>query len=155
MLAYLFWHRPHAGVDLGHYEDSLRAFHAALELPSASFRLEQLPFGEGGGYEDWYLVADWQSLGALAEVAVDSLHRDAHDRAARNAAQGWGGVYRLIRGATAPPQLARWLEKPPGQTYETFLSSLPSSTIWQRQLVLGPAPEFCLGDGPPDARRAL
>jgi hypothetical protein len=131
-------------------------------MPSASFRLKQLPFDDVDGYEDWYLVADWQGFGKLAEVAVDSRHRDAHDRAARNAAKGWGGVYRLLRGDFTPPRLARWVEKSPGATYETFLRSLPTSTIWQRQLVLGPAPEFCLAEsaldlaeGEADARRAL
>jgi hypothetical protein len=71
-LAYVFWHRPREDVDPAGYEDSLRAFHATLDLPSASFRLEALPFDERGGYEDWYLVEDWARLGELNAAAVDA-----------------------------------------------------------------------------------
>src|SRR6266567_8441015 len=155
MLAYLFWHRPRDGVDSARYEDALRHFHAALEVPSATFRLRQLPFAEADGYEDWYAVEDWQALGDLNVVAVDQRRRDLHDRAAGLSGEGWGGVYDLVRGAAVPPPVARWMAKPDGRSYEEFLGSLAASTIWQRQLLLGPAPEFCLGQGTPDGRQQL
>ena len=59
MLAYVFWHLPAGGADVAAYEAAERSFQAALEVPSACFRVERLPFGEVGGYEDWYLVEDW------------------------------------------------------------------------------------------------
>lgn len=143
MLAYVFWHRPEAAADVSVYEDAQRAFHAAIEVPSASFRVERLPFGEGGGYEDWYLVDDWGALGELNESAVDDVRRGQHDRAASHAAAGWGSVYELVRGAAEIPDGVEWLEKPRGKTSAEFVASLPHASVWRRQLVLGPAPEFC------------
>ena len=102
-LAYVFWHRPRDDVDRGGYEDAMRAFHATLDLPSATFRLDALPFDDRDGYEDWYLVEDWARLGALNDAAVDSTHRPAHDVPAHAVAEGWGGVYRLLHGE---PELA-------------------------------------------------
>jgi hypothetical protein len=59
MFAYVFWHRPQRGIDRTSYEEAQRAFHGALEVTSACFRLAKLPFGEGdSGYEDWATV--WQ-----------------------------------------------------------------------------------------------
>jgi hypothetical protein len=37
-----------------------------------------------------------------------------------------------------------WCSKPAGVPYPAFLATLPAVETWQRQLVLGPAPEFCL-----------
>lgn len=153
MLAYLFWHRPAAGVDRAEYEEAQRRFHAAIELPSACFRLGELPFGRGGeGYEDWYLVEDWAGLGALNEAAVDAGRRPHHDRAAALVGPGWAGVYRLLRGAAEVPAATRWLEKPRGQAVEQVLDGLGEGAAWQRQMVLGPAPELCLA-APGDVSR--
>ncbi len=145
MLAYVFWHRPRDAADVATYETDLRSFHDALELTSRPFRLERLPFGTGGGYEDWYLVEDWSALGALNEVAVDARHRLSHDRVAERAADGWGGVYELLRGEARVPEGTDWLDKPRGESTEEFVSSLPHPDVWRRLLVLGPAPEFCGG----------
>ena len=143
MLAYVFWHRPAAEADASAYEVAQRAFHTAVETPSTSFRIDRLPFGEGGGYEDWYLVDDWEALGELNAEAVDRLRRDKHDHAASLAAAGWGAVYELVRGEAEIPQGVEWLEKPRGESSKEFVASLPHDSIWRRQLVLGPAPEFC------------
>jgi len=151
-LAYVFWHRPRAEVDPADYEAALRGFHATLELPSASFRLAALPFDPRDGYEDWYLIDDWADLGTLNAAAVDGVHRPAHDVAAHAAAEGWGGVYRLVRGEPEPPPLTRWAWKLPGQPLEEFLGSFDAPAIWMRQMVLGPAPEFCLVEGDPAGR---
>ena len=145
-LAYLFWHRPLADVESDDYEDALADFHASLEVVSAAFRLAALPFDPGGGYEDWYLVDGFAGLEALQAAAVADVRRREHDAAAARSAQGWGGVYALLRGEPEPPPATRWLAKPRGQSYETFLQTLASPTVWQRQLVLGPAPEFCVVD---------
>jgi hypothetical protein len=155
MLAYVFWHRPAAGADVALYEDAQRAFHAAIEAPSASFRIDRLPFGEGGGYEDWYLVEDWAALGELNDHAVDAIRRDEHDQTASLAATGWGAVYGLVRGGAEIPAGVEWLDKPRGEASAGFIDSLPHSSIWRRQLVLGPAPEFCCGTPNPVERTRL
>lgn len=144
MLAYVFWHQPKAGVSSAAYEEAQRSFHAAIEVPSACFRLVSLPFAGSGGYEDWYLSEDWAGLGALNETAVDAIRRDSHDRAASLAAEGWGGVYSLVRGAAEIPAGVEWLDKPRGEPAEEFAAALPHESVWRRQLVLGPAPEYCL-----------
>ncbi len=148
-LAYVFWHRPAAGVEPSEYEVRLCAFHERLPYPSAAFRLDRLPFGEAGcGYEDWYLVEGWAALGELSARAVDARRRLPHDEVAAMAGEGWGGVYGLVRGDPAPPAgSARWLDKPRGIAYESFLAELHAPCVWLRQLVLGPASEVCAGGG--------
>ncbi len=154
MLAYVFWHRPRPDTEHGEYERRLSAFHSGLAQRgciSAAFRLEQLPFAPCDGYEDWYLVEDWQGLGALNEVALERHSRQAHDQIADFSAEGWGAVYRLLGGQPDAPEAARWLDKPTGVSSAAFLdelratgNELEATAVWQRQLVLGPAPEFCL-----------
>jgi len=144
MLAYVFWHRPRPEVDLAAYEEAQRGFHSKLERRSACYRVAELPFESVAGYEDWYLVDDWNDLGELNEAAVDSVRRPAHDRAAADADGGWGGVYLLVRGAEVAPEGAEWHDKPRLIPTKTFLADLPETTIWRRELVLGPAPEFCV-----------
>lgn len=143
MLAYVFWHRPGSDVDVSDYEERLRSFHRTLDSLSASFRLTQFPFGEGGGYEDWYLVANWAELGKLNERAIDSHHRPSHDRVALAATGGWGGIYELVQGEARIPHGTQWRDKPQGEPTPEFIASLPHPTVWRRQLVLGPGPEFC------------
>jgi hypothetical protein len=155
VLAYLFWHRPAPGVDLAKYEAAHRAFHRALGSASAAFRLAELPFEGGAGYEDWYLVDDWAGLGALNAAAVEGRRRSDHDRIAAIAGSGWGAVYTLLRGEESIPTEARWLDKPRSDSYEDFVASLPETTIWQRQLTLGPAPEFCLAEASTSSREIL
>jgi hypothetical protein len=146
LLAYLFWHRPRPGVEREEYEQAQRQFQALLEGEAACFRLEALPFDDGPGYEDWYLVEDWQALGELNAAAVDARRKGGHDRAAAMAADGWGGIYASIHGPASIPAQARWAHKPRGESTADFLAEIRDDTpVWQRQLVLGPAPEFCIG----------
>jgi hypothetical protein len=153
MLAYVFWHRPKPGVDVADYEEAQRGFHVSLETPSASFRLAELPFRDGpGGYEDWYLVEDWAALGELNAQAVDATRAHPHDRIASLAADGWGGVYALARGVAEIPAGVEWLDKPRAESSREFIASLPHPALWRRELVLGPAPEFC-GAGPESSDR--
>lgn len=160
MLAYLFWHRPRPGVEREEYEQAQRQFHASLEIQSACFRLERLPFEEEPGYEDWYLVDDWAALGELNRAAVDATHRPSHDGAAALVGDGWGGVYACVRGEPTIPAAAEWRHKPRGEPSSEFLARFEEGlTVWQRQMVLGPAPELCVAtetEGePPAGRRAL
>lgn len=141
MLAYIFWHQPEAARDT--YENAQRSFHAAIEVPSACFRIDSLPFSEGSGYEDWYLVNGWAALGELNSHAVDVVRGDLHARAASHVMRGWGALYELVRGPGEIPKGVEWLEKARGTPAEEFVSSLPHESVWRRQLVLGPAPEFC------------
>ncbi len=155
MLAYLFWHRPAVGVDRAEYEEAQRRFHAAIGVASGCFRVTELPFGKGGdGYEDWYLVEDWAALGTLNAAAVDTERRPSHDRAAALVGNGWAGVYALLQGADEIPEQVRWIDKQRGEVTAEFLAGQSEAPVWQRQMVLGPAPEFCLGaeDGVSRAR---
>ena len=147
MLAYLFWHAPNQPRRATEYERRLIAFHQTIQgsvVASAAFRLERLPFVQAAGYEDWYLVDDWAALGQLNDAAVSAGPAQPHDAVARLARDGWGGVYRLIRGNPAVPERGRWASKPRDQTYASFLGRASAETVWQRQLVLGPAAEFFL-----------
>jgi hypothetical protein len=71
---------------------------------------------------------------------------------AKLAGTGAGALYGLRRGdpeSVAQP-CATWLSKPAGMPYAEFdermaaLLDAPGASLWQRQLVLGPTPEFCL-----------
>jgi hypothetical protein len=168
MLAYVFWHRPAAGVAAADYERDLIAFHRSLAhqppsglLGSAALRASMLPWLDGGervgGYEDWYLLESWNAVGVLEVAAVSRGHVSAHDRAARHAGSGAGAVYKRVEGE-ADPAAARsavWVSRPSGQTDPTMADLLEDgmdpgeSALWRRCLVLGPAPEFCLLGGVP------
>jgi len=161
VLAYVFWHRSAADGDRGAYETRLTAFHAALAaappegfVASAALRVDEAPWlpGEGAAYEDWYGVRDWAALGRLNEAAVRGSRAEPHDAVAARAAAGAGAVYRLVAG---PPELAAgrasWLAKPAGTDREAFHDTLagPGRSVWMRQMVLGPAPEYVVRSGAP------
>ena len=152
-IAYVFWHWPTAGTDPARYAEALVAFHHVLaSAPPAGFRGSRVLEVEGApwlpvarAFEDWYFLDDFAALGALNEAAVAGARREPHDAAARLAAGGHGAIYRLLTPAPGPLSgVATWCSKPPGVPYPRFLETLPAAETWQRQLVLGPAPEFCL-----------
>lgn len=163
MLAYLFWHWSRAGADAAEYEAALAGFHRSLAAGSPpgfrrslSFRLGAAPWvaaGEAaGGYEDWYVVDDSAALDPLNAAAVSGARRAPHDRAAAGAAGGAGGLYRWQWGELdlGEARAAAWLEKPGGVSYAAFEARLGewlgvgAVAVWQRQMVLGPAPEYCV-----------
>ena len=160
MLAYVFWHWKQAEITATDYEQRQRAFHAALAaapspgfLGSFSVSFSHAPWASGGGeaYEDWYLVQDFASLGLLNEAAVSASRATPHEAAAAVTAGGAGGLYGLRRGAVLrQPQYAHWFGKPEGMPYsELFVQLAPveeqvQGALWMRQMVLGPAREFCL-----------
>jgi hypothetical protein len=162
VLAYVFWHRPRSEADIEAYETALIGFHRSLAHSrpvgleeSASFRVAELPWiaGEGAGYEDWYLLDGFSSLGVLNEAAVGRGHRTAHDHAARQTALGTAGLYALQDGDTVAWErgaVGVWVEREPGSAAFALsdlltdgLTSEPSC-LWRRQMSFGPAPEFCL-----------
>jgi hypothetical protein len=166
VLAYLFWHRPAESTDVAAYERALGAFHRSLARTppvglhgSACFRLAELPWvapagdDSQAGYEDWYLVEDHAALGVLNEAAVGRGHRTSHDQAARLFGVGAGGLYGLLEGdlpSLGEASLAIWVSRPAGSRQQGLGELLGDgmdprhASLWRRQLVLGPAPEFCL-----------
>jgi hypothetical protein len=164
VLAYVFWHRPAAGVHAEDYERALVRFHHSLaESPPAGFdssvtlRASELPWLKGGaeaaiGYEDWYLVENWTAVGVLETAAVSRGHAGAHDTAARAMGAGAGAVYRLLEGTAnlADMHTAVFVTRPLGAEAPQIADLLEDgfdpvrSALFQRSLVLGPAPELCL-----------
>ncbi len=157
MLAYVFWHYPADGLDAARYEAHLAAFHRTLGaapprgfLGSAAYRIDGASWLPGGeGYEDWYELADWDALGVLNEAAVSASMRGDHDAVASLADGGAGGVYRALRPAPrGATEAVLWLAKPKRTPYREFIAAfdaLPAGcALWQRQMVLGPAAEFCV-----------
>lgn len=119
MLAYVFWHRPRAGVDAGAYETALVAFHEALGREalegvhgSAALAVEDLPWLGGPGYEDWYHLEASFALDTLNAAAVTGPMTEPHRAVASLTGAMVGGVYRQVEG------------------------------VWRRQMVLGPIPEL-------------
>jgi hypothetical protein len=160
VLDYVLWHQPAAGVDAQRYEAALAAFHDALRrspprgfVRSRSYRVDNATWLPGEtGYEDWYDVVDFASLGLLNEAAVAARLRPAHDDAASLTGYGSAGLYELVHSAT-PELPARtaclWLSKPARQSYEAFRGEVQTQfgaiiEFHQRQMTLGPAPEFCV-----------
>ena len=74
----------------------------------------------------------------------------AHDSAAAQMEEGHGGLYALVWGEPALPErsTAVWLTRPRGIQWRTSLDTLraqlPGTTLWRRQMVLGPGKEFAL-----------
>ena len=169
MLAYVFWHSPAVPERTPRYEERLAAFHRALQtakpdgfLRSTAYRVHDGSWLPGApGYEDWYEVADWAALGVLNATAVSASVRPDHDAVAELAGGGAGGLYGLLRRASTDPAshtLAVWAVKPRHVSYPDFVAWLEmfpaDCALWQRQMVLGPAPEFCVA-GPEPLIREL
>jgi hypothetical protein len=150
VLAYVFWHRPAPGSH--DYEQRLTAFHDVIGVESTWHQVSGLPWMGGlDGYEDWYLVEDWAGLGALNERALSGPRRAPHDAAAAEASWGVAGIYALKRGSADLHGIthAAWRAKPVGVPYDTFEERLPGQSVWQRQMTLGPTPEYVLLDAQP------
>jgi hypothetical protein len=137
---------------------------------SAVFKLDEVPWAvhlagtealdSQPGYEDWYLLEDFAALGVLNEAAVGRGHRTTHDDAARRFGGGAGGLYALVEGCRsdsgepATPlgeaNVAIWVARPAGAPRRDLGDLLGDgmdprhASLWRRQLVLGPASEFCL-----------
>lgn len=160
-LGYLFWHWPLPDVSTESYEEGLRSFQRALTsdgpsglIEALTFREERLPWEtrRGRRYEDWYVVKDFSGLGVINQAAVKNSAAAPHDSVARQASGGAGGVYRRILGELPPrdARFAAWFQKPSGLTYRSLYERVGGSVkhsetgVWQRQMTLGPAPEFCV-----------
>lgn len=161
MHAYVFWHWPRPDAAGPAYDEALAEFHHALAGAgaawfhgSATFRARDLPWlpTAGWSYEDWYLIDGSAALDTLNDLAVSGARQRPHDRTAAAADGGSGGLYRLRAGVPdlAAARVAAWFAKPAGTGYEALLGRLRPWTeragvsLWMRQMVLGPAREFCL-----------
>jgi hypothetical protein len=160
VLAYVFWHWQQADAATTEYERWLCHFHAALAaappaglVRSRAFALQGAPWANAGhdAYEDWYHLGGSADLDALNDAAVSGSRRLPHEGAAALAAGGTAGLYRLRLGDPATVvRRAHWFPKPRDATYASFLNRLTplvtstGGALWQRQMTLGPAAEFCL-----------
>ena len=161
MLAYVFWHWPQPQIETGSYVDHLIAFHRTLAAnkpdgfrESVVFRIRDANWlnTDGEAYEEWYLLDDSAAMDRLNDAAVSGVCEEPHNRVAREAADGTGGLYRLRAGAEdlAQARYAVWLSKPDGVSYKDFYAGLESITsqpgvaLWGRQMTLGPTTEFCI-----------
>lgn len=159
MLAYIFWHWRYRRIDKAFYQKLIIDFHQALRSQkpggfqySIVFQIESTPWigKDREGYEEWYVVDNSAALDVLNEAAVTGPCKEPHNRVASYAAAGAGGLYRLHAGepGLATAHVACWFAKPSGMSYEDLYVALQSEikkvsgSLWQRQMVLGPAPEF-------------
>ena len=108
----------------------------------------------------------------LNEAAAGRGHRSRHDGIAALAGPGAGAVYGLLEGepdatSLTVARVAVWVTtRPPSAAKSASTGGLgpaellgdgmdgASASLWRRQMVLGPAPEFCLlgPESPPGAR---
>ena len=162
MLAYVFWHWPRPDIERGQYLDHLAEFHRTLDANkppgfqrSVVFRIHGANWlkTDGEAFEEWYLVDDSAALDPLNDGAISGACEEPHNRVAREAADGTGGLYRLRAGSAADldqAKFATWLSKPAGVSYKDFyaglesLTSQPGVALWGRQMTLGPTTEFCI-----------
>jgi hypothetical protein len=123
-------------------------------IDALSFRIDKRPWKTktGNSYEDWYVLEDFSAMGIMNEAAVSSTVFKSHESIARVASGGTGGIYKLIKGKLElrESHFSVWMQKPQGISYKSFseiisrISERGRTKVWQRQMVLGPAPEFCL-----------
>lgn len=161
MLAYVFWHWPQSSVDGDSYVDHLIDFHQTLAANKPTGFHHSVVFRIRGAswlhtndevYEEWYLLDDSAAMDRLNEAAVSGVCEEPHNRVAREAADGAGGLYRLRAGREELSEVkcALWLSKPAGVTYKDFYAALEPLTsqagvaLWGRQMTLGPTTEFCI-----------
>ncbi len=169
MLTYVFWHQRASATTKEEYQEKLIAFHRILQerqpqgfAGSLVLEMASLPWmtEESEVYEDWYFVENSAALDPLDNAAVTGICREPHQQIARLANNGTGGLYRL-KGETvdftrtAGLRYATWFGKPLGMSYDDLYELLrqgeydQQGILWQRQMTMGPALEFCLHTSQP------
>src|ERR1043166_7353112 len=158
MLAYVFWHWPQPEIAQDSYVAHLTAFHDTLASNKPGGFHESVVFRVRGAswlktsdeaYEEWYLLDDSAAMDPLNEAAVSGVCEEPHNRVAREAADGIGGIYRLRAGHEdlSEARYAIWLSKPAGVSYKDFYTALQPLTsqqgvaLWGRPMTLGPTNE--------------
>ncbi|MBA2678639.1 MAG: hypothetical protein H0U76_09650 [Ktedonobacteraceae bacterium] len=159
MLVYVFWHWRMPQIDQLSYQEYLIRFHQVLSaqrsegfLSSRVLLLERAPWlgREAETYEDWYFLENSAALDPLNVNAINGQRKEPHDRAARWAEGGTAGLYSPRFGdPTLAPRFTFWFAKPAHMSYTELYDALQPlekqgvGTLWQRQMTLGPAAEFC------------
>jgi hypothetical protein len=166
MLAYVFWHWPQSHIDHDSYINHLIDFHNVLAANKPKGFQQSVVFRIRGAswlnttseaYEEWYLLDHSAAMDPLNDAAVSGTCGEPHNRVAREAAGGIGGLYRLRagHGQLSESRYALWLSKPAGDSYIEFYASLqpltsqPEVALWGRQMTLGPTTEFCIHSSSP------
>ena len=161
MLTYILWHWPFPEVNSQDYETGLAEFHKSLNATEIQGFKQSVVFRDRGatwtgaedrGYEDWYILEGSAAMDVLNEAAVSEARKLAHDNVAHAAGGAIAGLYNLQQGQVAIEscRFAFWLTKPKGTGYEEFYQLVrpwterPGVSLWRRQMVLGPTPEFGL-----------
>ena len=161
MLAYVFWHWPQPSINHRSYLDHLGGFHRTLASNKPPGFQQSIVFRISGAnwlntnrdaYEEWYLLDDSAAMDRLNDAAVSGACEEPHNRVAREAADGTGGLYRFRTGNEdlSASRFAVWLSKPNGVSYTDFYAALEPLTsqqgvgLWGRQMTLGPTTEFCI-----------
>lgn len=161
MLAYVFWHWPQSSVDPDTYINHLLDFHNTFASNKPIGFQESVVLRVRGAswlnttdevYEEWYLLDDSAAMDRLNDAAVSGVCEEPHNRVAREAADGIGGLYRQRagHGQLSEARYALWLSKPAGISYKDFYLTLQPLTaqqgvaLWGRQMTLGPTTEFCI-----------
>jgi hypothetical protein len=165
MIAYVFWHRRRAEVPIENYLAALEQFHVSLRearlpgfLRTSIFQTSSVPWLSSPDvlFEDWHLLEGSAVIDPLNDAAVTGERTAPHRRIAELVDSGVAGLYRLRFGdpMSSPPTTAYWFSKPAGMAYATLFDGLSdlcrgNGTLWSRQMVLGPTPEFCLHSNRP------
>lgn len=161
MLAYVFWHRMREDCSKDIYENKIIKFQSTLAEShlvgfkgSVVARIDSAPWlaSHSEAYEDWYLLDGSEVLDKLNDVAVSGSRKGPHNDVAHLATDFHGGLYQLRTGSeySVSSEFALWLSKPAGSDYESFYRYISQNTasekssLWRRQMVLGPTPEFCM-----------
>src|SRR5215218_8428281 len=147
MLAYVFWHWPQSTIDSEAYVSHLIDFHQTLAANKPTGFHHSVVFRVRGAswlntsdeaFEEWYLLDDSAAMDPLNDAAVSGVCEEPHNRVAREAADGIGGLYRLRAGheQLSQARYALWLSKPPGVSYHNFYETLQPLTS-QPDVTLG------------------
>ena len=148
MLAYVFWHWPQPRIDTDAYVDHLSDFHQTLaankpdgfSIQCLSHRGASWLNTNDEAYEEWYLLDDSAAMDRLNEAAVSGVCEEPHNRVAREAADGIGGLYRLRAGTKSYQQAryALWLSQTRRRFLQDFYADLRPLTS-QPGVALGDA----------------
>lgn len=165
MLAWVFWHTRRPDADAKEYGTTLEELHSSLgrlklegHLGTRALQYSAVPWLSSSTevHEDWYYLKSSAALDALDASIADEPLRSVHLRIVRQAESGIGGLYRLRSGTPMDaPVRCSWLAKPRHLSYDDFIATAGrSGTVWSRQMVLGPTPEFCVESNTPVASEA-
>ncbi|AAY81139.1 hypothetical protein [Sulfolobus acidocaldarius] len=157
MLAYIFWHEKGEEFEEDEYNKALLEFHTYYNrevriegyLGSMVVKVYKVPWSNNDAYEDWYFIESSKSLDLLNDsITSNKETKEIHDKIARMARNGKGGLYKLINGDPLSPSFphAVWISKPVGVSYDVFYTEIKDiqGNLWRKQLAMAPMSEFCI-----------